>query len=84
MDLSSGAKIFRNRCYLLLKLLCLPIWNVSEIKLTDGMRKSIDSYWRAKDELQRQYAIAGLMHHIKIYLIDLEEQERKGVENGGS
>lgn len=60
------------------------IWNVSEIKLTDGMRKSIDSYWRAKDELQRQYAMAGLMHHIKIYLIDLEEQERKGFENGGS
>ena len=58
------------------------IWNVSEIKLTDGMRKSIDSYWRAKDELQRQYAMAGLMH--QIYLSDLEEQERKGVENGGS
>ncbi len=52
--------------------------------MTDGMRKSIDSYWRAKDELQRQYAMAGLMHHIKIYLSDLEEQERKGVENGGS
>lgn len=52
------------------------IWNVSEIKLTDGMRKSIDSYWRAKDELQRQFAMAGLMHHIKIYLIGRTGKER--------
>lgn len=28
------------------------IWNVQEIKLSDGMRKSIDSYWRARSELE--------------------------------
>ena len=60
------------------------IWNVSEIKLTDGMRMSIDSYWRAKNELERLYAMAGLMHHIKIYLIELEKQEKEGVKDGGN
>lgn len=58
------------------------IWNVSEIKLTDGMRKSIDSYWRARNELERQYAMAGLMHHIKIYLSEVEKQEKEGAKNG--
>lgn len=56
------------------------IWNVQEIKLSDGMRKSIDSYWRARSELERQYACVGLMQRIKKYLIDLEEKE--SAENG--
>lgn len=51
------------------------IWNIEEIKLTDGMRKSIDSYWRARSELERQYASVGLMNHIKKYLINLENEE---------
>lgn len=57
------------------------IWNVQEIKLSDGMRKSIDSYWRARSELERQYACVGLMQRIKKYLIDLEEKE--SLKNGG-
>lgn len=60
------------------------IWNVSEIKLTDGMRKSIDSYWRAKKDWEREYVMCGLMHHIKIYLIELEKQEKEGVKDGGN
>lgn len=56
------------------------IWTVQEIKLFDGMRKSIDSYWRARSELERMYACVGLMQRIKKYLIDLEEKE--SVENG--
>lgn len=53
------------------------IWNIREIVLTDGMRTSIDSYLRARSELERQYASAGLMHHIKKYLINLENEEKE-------
>lgn len=58
------------------------IWNVQEIKLSDGMRKSIDSYWRARSELERQYACVGLMNHIKKYLINLEKEEKECLKNG--
>lgn len=58
------------------------IWNVQEIKLTDGMRKSIDSYWRARSELERQYACVGLMSHIKKYLVGLENEEKECLKNG--
>lgn len=58
------------------------IWNVQEIKLTDGMRKSIDSYWRARSELERQYACVGFMSHIKRYLISLENEEKESLKNG--
>ena len=58
------------------------IWNVQEIKLTDGMRKSIDSYWRARSELERQYACVGLMSHIKKYLVGLENEEKECFKNG--
>ena len=59
------------------------IWNVSEIKLTDGMRSSIDSYFRARSELERLYACAGLMSHIKKYLVGLENEEKESLKNGG-
>jgi len=55
---------------------------VSESKLTDGMRKSIDSYWRARSELERQYACVGLMSHIKKYLVGLENEEKESLKNG--
>lgn len=58
------------------------IWNVQEIKLTDGMRKSIDSYWRARSELERQYACVGLMSHIKKYLVGLENEKKECLKNG--
>lgn len=58
------------------------IWNVQEIKLSDGMRKSIDSYWRARSELERQYACVGLMQHIKKYLIGLENEEKESLKDG--
>lgn len=58
----------------------VSVWNISEIYLTDGMRTSIDSYFRARSELERQYACVGLMQRIKKYLIDLEEKE--SAENG--
>ena len=58
------------------------IWNVSEIKLTDGMRKSVDRYWRARSELERQYACVGLMQHVKKYLIGLENEEKESLKDG--
>lgn len=58
------------------------IWNVQEIKLTDGMRKSIDSYWRARSELERSYACVGLMSHIKKYLVGLENVEKESLKDG--
>lgn len=58
------------------------IWNIREIVLTDGMRTSIDSYFRAKSELERQYASTGLMSHIKKYLINLENEEKDSLKNG--
>ena len=41
------------------------VWNIQEIKLSVGMKTSIDSYFRARSDLQRQYASVGLMNHIK-------------------
>lgn len=58
----------------------VSVWNIKEIELSYGMRTSIDSYFRARSDLQRQYASVGLMNHIKKYLIDLEEKE--SAENG--
>ena len=58
------------------------IWNIREIVLTDGMRTSIDSYFRAKSELERQYACVGLMQHIKKYFVGLEKEEKECLKNG--
>ena len=58
----------------------VSVWNIKEIELSDSMRTSIDSYFRARSDLQRQYACVGLMQRIKKYLIDLEEKE--SAENG--
>lgn len=58
----------------------VSVWNIKEIELSDGTRSSIDSYFRARSELERQYACVGLMQRIKKYLIDLEEKE--SAENG--
>lgn len=58
------------------------VWNISEIHLSDSMRTSIDSYFRARSELERQYACVGLMSHIKRYLIGLENEEKECLKNG--
>lgn len=58
------------------------IWNIREIVLTDGMRTSIDSYFRARSDLERQYACVGLMNHIKKYLIEIEKKEKESLKDG--
>ena len=58
------------------------IWNTQNIVLTDGMRTSIDSYFRARSELECQYACTGLMSHIKKYLINIDKKEKESAENG--
>ncbi len=58
------------------------IWNIREIELSDGMRTSIDSYLRARSELERQYACAGLMSHFKKYLVGLENEEKESLKDG--
>ena len=58
------------------------VWNISEIHLSSGMRTSIDSYFRARSELERQYACIGLMNHIKKYLIDIDKKEKESKEDG--
>ena len=58
------------------------IWNIQEIVLTNSMRTSIDSYFRARSELERQYACVGLMSHIKKYLVGLEKEEKESLKNG--
>lgn len=60
----------------------VSVWNIKEIVLTDSMRTSIDSYFRARSELERQYACAGLMSHIKKYLVGLESEEKESLKNG--
>lgn len=60
----------------------VSVWNIKEIELSDSMRTSIDSYFRARSDLQRQYASAGLMNHIKKYLINLENEEKESLKNG--
>lgn len=60
----------------------VSVWNIKEIVLTDSMRTSIDSYFRARSELERQYASVGLMNHIKEYLINLENEEKESLKNG--
>lgn len=60
----------------------VSVWNISEIYLTDGMRTSIDSCFRVRSDLQRQYASVGLMNHIKKYLINLENEEKESLKNG--
>ncbi len=60
----------------------VSVWNIKDIELSDGMRTSIDSYFRARSELERQYACVGLMSHIKRYLIGLENEERENLKNG--
>lgn len=61
----------------------VSVWNIKEIELSDGMRTSIDSYFRARSDLERQYACVGLMQHIKKYLIGLENEEKESLKNGG-
>lgn len=60
----------------------VSVWNIKEIELSDGMRTSIDSYFRARSELERQYACVGLMQHIKKYLVGLETEEKESLKNG--
>lgn len=60
----------------------VSVWNIKEIELSDSMRTSIDSYFRARSDLQRQYACAGLMSHIKKYLVGLENEEKESLKNG--
>lgn len=60
----------------------VSVWNIKEIELSDGMRTSIDSYFRARSELERQYACAGLMSHIKKYLVGLENVEKESLKDG--
>lgn len=58
------------------------IWNIHVIVLNNSMRTSIDSYFRARSELERQYACVGLMNHIKKYLINLENEEKESLKDG--
>lgn len=58
------------------------VWNISEIHLSNSMRTSIDSYFRARSDLERQYACVGLMNHVKKYLIEIEKKEKESAENG--
>ena len=60
----------------------VSVWSIKEIELSDGMRTSIDSYFRARSELERQYACVGLMQHIKKYLVGLENEEKESLKNG--
>lgn len=60
----------------------VSVWNIKEIELSDGMRTSIDSYFRARSELERQYACVGLMQHIKKYLVGLENEEKESLISG--
>ena len=60
----------------------VSVCNIKEIELSDGMRTSIDSYFRARSELERQYACVGLMQHIKKYLVGLENEEKESLKNG--
>lgn len=58
------------------------IWNIHVIVLNNSMRTSIDSYFRTRSELERQYACVGLMNHIKKYLINLENEEKESLKDG--
>lgn len=58
------------------------IWNIHVIVLNNSMRTSIDSCFRARSELERQYACVGLMNHIKKYLINLENEEKESLKDG--
>ena len=60
----------------------VSVWYIKEIELSDSMRTSIDSYFRARSDLQRQYASVGLMNHIKKYLTNLENEEKESLKNG--
>lgn len=60
----------------------VSVWNIKDIELSDGMRTSIDSYFCARSDLQRQYACVGLMSHIKKYLVGLEKEEKECLKNG--
>lgn len=60
----------------------VSVWNIKEIELSDSMRTSIDSYFRARSDLERQYASVGLMNYIKKYLINLENEEKESLKNG--
>lgn len=58
------------------------VWNIQEIVLNNSMRTSIDSYFRARSDLERQYACVGLMNHIKRYLIEIEKKEKESLKDG--
>lgn len=58
------------------------IWNIHVIVLNNSMRTSIDSYFRARSDLERQFACVGLMNHIKKYLVGLENVEKESLKDG--
>lgn len=58
------------------------VWNIREIVLNSSMRTSIDSYFRARSDLERLYACVGLMSQIKKYLVGLENEEKESAKNG--
>lgn len=58
------------------------IWNIHVIVLNNSMRTSIDSYFRARSDLERQFACVGLMIHIKKYLVGLENVEKESLKDG--
>lgn len=51
------------------------VWNIEEIVLTDRMRQSIDSFFRARNRMEQEYASTGLFVEIKKYLIEKESKE---------
>lgn len=58
------------------------IWNVDCIVLNDKMRMAIENYMRAKKDCDREFAADCLIHHIKLYLIDVEKEEKESAEYG--
>ena len=58
------------------------VWNIDCIELNDHMRTSIDSYLRARREIEREYACFALMNQIKKYLIEIDKKEKECNENG--
>lgn len=53
------------------------IWIVDCIVLNDKMRMAIENYMRAKKDCDREFAADRLIHHIKLYLIEVEKKEKE-------
>lgn len=58
------------------------VWNIDSIELNDHMRTSIDSYLRARREIEREYACFALLNQIKKYLIEIDKKEKECKEIG--